>query len=217
MSSTGPTYPAYDNSPHAATFFGRRSVRDTWIALWVLWLLWALLFLAKQTFGAVRFAQTNPPTGRVATGPPVTTGLDHGPYVVGVAPIQGGEQGPAATTNAGGTSTSAHAPETARTAPTGFFSRAMDNIRDRILRTHNLVRDLTLMLLLVVTLNTFGRGSGVVILVLSWIYLAVVFLWAILMLLIESRIIDMILGTFQMLLLLAMLIAAYSVGWSVLP
>ncbi|KAF9960764.1 hypothetical protein BGZ70_008496, partial [Mortierella alpina] len=156
MSSSGPTYPAYDNSPHAATFFGRRSVRDTWIAL-----------VAKQTFGAVRFAQTNPSTGRVATGPPVTTGLDRGPYVEGVAPIQGDEQGP---TNVAGTSAPVHDPGTARTAPAGFFSRAVDNM------------------------------------------LAVVFLWAILMLFVESRIIDMVLGTFQMLLLLAMLIAAYSVG-----
>ncbi|KAF9289601.1 hypothetical protein BGZ68_009019 [Mortierella alpina] len=175
MSATGPTFPAYDNSPHAIAFLGRRSVRDTWITLWVLWLIWALLFLTKQTFGAVRFSQTTPSTGRVATGLPVTTGLDRGPYVEGAGSIPGDEQGPTVVTGAAETSTPVHAAGTARTAPGSFFSRAVDNMRDRILRTHNLVRDLTLMLLLVVTLNTFGLGSGIAVLVLSWIYVSVAF------------------------------------------
>ncbi|KAG0307121.1 hypothetical protein BGZ97_000504, partial [Linnemannia gamsii] len=83
-------------------------------------------------------------------------------------------------------------------------------------RTYNLIRDLTLMLLVVVTLNTFGLGSGVTVLVLAWIYLAVALFWAGMMMLIESRVIDMILGSLQMLILLAILIAAYAIGWSVL-
>ncbi|KAG0313020.1 hypothetical protein BGZ97_010606, partial [Linnemannia gamsii] len=28
---------------YADAFFGRRSVRDTWIAIWVLWIVWAML------------------------------------------------------------------------------------------------------------------------------------------------------------------------------
>ncbi|KAF9202899.1 hypothetical protein BGZ59_001916, partial [Podila verticillata] len=59
-------------------------------------------------------------------------------------------------------------------------------------------------------------GSGIVVLVLVWIYLAIALMWALLIMLVESRILDMVLGSIEMLILLAMLIAAYSIGWTVL-
>jgi hypothetical protein len=72
------------------------------------------------------------------------------------------------------------------------------------------------MLFLVVTLNTFGLGSGVAVLILAWIFVAIALFWAGLMMLIESRVIDLILGTLAMLLLLGIFIANYVIGWSVL-
>lgn len=53
LAPTGPGwYPGLDGGPHtdhgrnidyAVAFLGRRSVRDTWIAIWVLWIVWAML------------------------------------------------------------------------------------------------------------------------------------------------------------------------------
>lgn len=40
-------------------------------------------------------------------------------------------------------------------------------------------------------------------------------MWALLMMFVESRILDMVLGSMEMLILLAMLIAAYSIGWTI--
>ncbi|KAG0286166.1 hypothetical protein BGZ98_005197, partial [Dissophora globulifera] len=91
-------------------------------------------------------------------------------------------------------------------APKNFLRQFRDNIGERIEKAHNLVRDLTLMLLLVVALNTFGERSMPK-------PLALAFLWAGLVMVIDFRIIDIVLGSVEMLLLLAMLIVAYSVGW----
>ncbi|GJJ76526.1 hypothetical protein EMPS_08885 [Entomortierella parvispora] len=109
-------------------------------------------------------------------------------------------------------------PTTTPAAPPrqGSFDRAVENVRERVDRAYDLVRDLTLMLLLVVTVNTFGLGSGIAMLILVWVYLSVAVFWASLMMLIENRIIDMVLGSIEMLLLLAMLIAAYAIGWTVI-
>ncbi|KAF9117410.1 hypothetical protein BGW39_002214 [Mortierella sp. 14UC] len=69
--------------------------------------------------------------------------------------------------------------------------------------------------MVVVTLNTFGLGSGIAVLVLAWIFVAITLFWAGLMMLIESRIIDLIMGFIQMVILLAILIAAFAIGWDV--
>ncbi|KAG0353738.1 hypothetical protein BG005_007033 [Podila minutissima] len=211
-------------SPHdvASSFLGRRSVRDTWIVLWVLWLFWAGLFIAKQTFGAThmveaRRAQRTAAVGQ-DTGPYSTADVDTAAPVPGEVLVPENERGrefaePPTHAEAEAAAGAGTSPIRARTK--GFFGRAADNIRERIDRTYTLVRDLTLMLLLVVTVNTFGLGSGTAVLVLSWIYLAIALMWALLMMLVESRILDMVLGSMEMLILLAMLIAAYSMGWEV--
>ncbi|KAF9539273.1 hypothetical protein EC957_005588 [Mortierella hygrophila] len=206
------------NTGNAASFFGHRSVRDTWIAVSVLWILWAILFVARQAFGSTRVFAA--PRGERVASSNAPVSAEQGPYDAqdGLTPMPGGGavNGTATTGVAGqrggavnGTATTGHA------GHHGFFSRSVNNVRDRVDRTYELIRDLTLMLLLVVTLNTFGLGAGVPVLVLAWIYVAIAFFWAGLMMLIESRVIDMMLGTLQMLLLLGIFIAAYVVGWSV--
>ncbi|KAG0323609.1 hypothetical protein BG000_002564 [Podila horticola] len=203
----------------ATSFLGRRSVRDTWIALWVLWLLWAGLFIAKQTFGETRRAEARRvQDARVGhdTGPYSTAAVDTTAPVPGEVLVSENERGrelSESPTHAEAETAAVGGTRPARAHNKGLFVRAVDNMRERIDRTHKLVRDLTLMLLLVVTLNTFGLGSGVVVLVLAWIYLAIALMWALLMMLVESRILDMMLGSIEMLILLAMLIAAYSIGW----
>ncbi|KAG0053900.1 hypothetical protein BGZ83_000213 [Gryganskiella cystojenkinii] len=194
---------------------------------------------ARQTFGAARLVEARHSARATAAsgatlgeGPATVGGTDRGPYDASASP--GSTPLPGAVADETGdngtfqdnrtTEPTGMAPiiTTTGTGPLphqttrprqGFFGRAMENIRERIDRTHDLVRDLTLMLLLVVTINTFGHGSGVTVLILVWIYLAIAFFWAGMMMLIESRIIDAILGSIEMLLLLAMLVAAYSIGW----
>ncbi|KAG0294877.1 hypothetical protein BGZ96_000288 [Linnemannia gamsii] len=212
------------NTGYSTDFLGRRSVRDTWIAIWVLWIVWAMLFLAKQTFGPTRVFDV-PRSERVITSnTPVVT--EQGPYDVhnGMNPAAGdgvrggqnqtvvGDSGDIAATT---TDLAGHRGRGGG-GNGGFFSRTVDSVRDRIDRTYNLIRDLTLMLLVVVTLNTFGLGSSVTVLILAWIYLAIALFWAGITMLIESRVIDIILGSLQMLILLAILVAAYAIGWTVL-
>ncbi|KAF9210607.1 hypothetical protein BGZ59_009215, partial [Podila verticillata] len=79
--------PESRNHDEASSFLGRRSVRDTWIVLWVLWLLWAGLFMAKQTFGAARMVEARTAQRAAAvgqdTGPFSTAGVDT------AAPVRG--------------------------------------------------------------------------------------------------------------------------------
>ncbi|KAF9155960.1 hypothetical protein BG015_007867 [Linnemannia schmuckeri] len=217
----GGPLPGYrDSIGYSAAFLGRRSVRDTWIAVSVLWIVWAILFLARQTFGPTRVYDA-PRSERVtSSGAPVVS--EQGPYDVqnGVAGgargghdhtvVGGGANGTTTATGLGGHRGAVGGRKT------GLVSRTVDSVRDRIDRTYKLIRDLTLMLLVVVTLNSFGLGSGVAVLILAWIYVAFALIWAGLMMVIESRVIDLIMGTLQMLLLLGILIAAYVVGWDVL-
>ncbi|KAG0379642.1 hypothetical protein BGX24_012357 [Mortierella sp. AD032] len=201
---------------YTTAFLGRRSVRDTWIAIWVLWIVWAML-LHRRVF--------DPPRGErvVTSSTPVVA--DQGPYDVhhnGSSPIagDGGARDQDQTIlNSDGVGSGAGdvsgAGATHRRG-NGFFWRAADNVRDRVGRTYSLIRDLTLMLMVVVTVNTFGLGSGVAVLILTWIYLLIALFWAGMMMMIESRIIDVVLGTLQMLILLAILITAFVMGWAVL-
>ncbi|KAK3845304.1 MAG: hypothetical protein J3R72DRAFT_436450 [Linnemannia gamsii] len=208
---------------YTTAFLGRRAVRDTWIAIWVLWIVWAMLFVAKQLFRHRRVF--DPPRGErvVTSSTPVVA--DQGPYDVhhnGSSPIAGDggarDQDQTILNNdgvGGGAGDVSGAGVTHRRG-NGFFRRAADNVRDRVDRTYSLIRDLTLMLMVVVTVNTFGLGSGVAVLILTWIYLVIALFWAGMMMMIESRIIDVVLGTLQMLILLAILITAYVMGWAVL-
>ncbi|KAF8948021.1 hypothetical protein BGZ47_006884 [Haplosporangium gracile] len=213
----GGPLPGYGNIGYSAAFLGRRSVRDTWIAVSVLWIVWAMLFLARQTFGPTRVYDA--PRGERVTSSGAPMVSDQGPYDVqnGVAGTRGAHD-PTMVGGANGTTTTAglghHGGVGGRN--TGVFSRAVNSVRDRVDRTYKLIRDLTLMLLVVVTLNSFGLGSGVAVLILAWIYVGLALVWAGLIMLIESRVIDLIMGTLEMLLLLGILIAAYVVGWNVL-
>ncbi|OAQ32332.1 hypothetical protein K457DRAFT_889264 [Linnemannia elongata AG-77] len=220
-------YPIYaDSGPlhgqnvgNAAAFLGRRSVRNAWIAVSVLWVVWAMLFLARQTFGPTRVYNAPRSGGVGSSGVPVSA--DQGPYDVqnGVGPTSSGGVGTGGVgtgVTGSGVATTGVSGHHGTAARGGFFTRAVDNVRDRIDRTYKLIRDLTLMLLLVVALNSFGLGSGTAVLILSWIFVAVALFWAGLIMLIESRIIDLLLGTLEMLLLLGIFICAYALGWSVL-
>ncbi|KAK3808149.1 MAG: hypothetical protein JOS17DRAFT_766001 [Linnemannia elongata] len=218
----GDPLPGSGSIGNAVAFLGSSSVRNTWVAVSVLWIIWGILFLARQTFGPTRVFNTPRNERGVSSNAPVVA--EQGPYDVqnGSAPISGaGARGGVAQdqtavggVDSGTATATGHHDAAGRNK--GFFTRAVDNVRDRIDRTYKLIRDLTLMLFFVVTLNSFGLGSGNTVLILSWIYVAFALLWAGLMMVIESRVIDLILGTIEMLLLFAILIIAFVVGWSVL-
>ncbi|KAF9309271.1 hypothetical protein BG003_009949 [Podila horticola] len=161
----------------ATSFLGRRSVRDTWIALWVLWLLWAGLFIAKQTFGETRRAEARRvQDARVGhdTDPYSTAAVDTTAPVPGEVLVPENERGrelSESPTHAEAETAAVGGTRPARAHHKGLFGRAIDNM------------------------------------------LAIALMWALLMMLVESRILDMMLGSMEMLILLAMLIAAYSIGW----
>ncbi|KAI1308447.1 hypothetical protein EDD11_004270 [Mortierella claussenii] len=203
FAASDPTVGSPSYHDDADRFLGRRAVRDTWIALWVLWALWAMLFLLRQLLGHHRYNGLR--GDRVVSSDAVAP--DVGPYDAAAVP------GRTAATSAVGVEPVAVGGARPVGTQKTFFGRSADNFRDRVDRTHNLVRDLTLMLLLAVTLNTLGRGSGVFVLIVAWIYVAFAYLWAGIIMMVENRILDFILGGLEMLLILAMLIAAYAVGW----
>ncbi|KAF9935284.1 hypothetical protein FBU30_004859 [Linnemannia zychae] len=202
--AVAPGFPSSNNGP-LSPFLGLHSVRSTWIALFVLWIFWALLFLTKQMFGSTQiFGAPNKDRAVATSGAPVVA--EQGPYDVhDAAPVTNSApraQEPAVATTANRRS--------------GFFRRSIASMRERVERTHDLIRDLTLMLFLVVAVNTLGQGSGRSVLILTWIYLAFALCWAALLMMVESRVLDLILGLIQMLILLAILIIAFAAGWAVM-
>jgi len=242
-----------DNPGYETTdgFLTRRSVRDSWIALFLLWIIWAILFITKQAVGKLSFSRHPPsqPSDPLSNRDPGSLSEEGrknygGSYTASGGPVgTSGSNVPvtSSTTQVGLGATQAvsaaqqehdiqqenqreherrqqaHPRNTGITGSgdghRGLLSRGSTNMRERISRTHGLARDLTMMLLLALTLNSFGRGSGVVVLILSWIYVGTALMWLSCALLFRNGVVDAFFGTIQMLLILVILILAFSLGW----
>jgi hypothetical protein len=135
----GGPLPGYgDTIGNTAAFLGRRSVRDTWIAVSVLWIIWAMLFVARQAFRSTRVF--NAPRGERAAATSAPVSAEQGPYDVqdGLTPMPGGGAGNGtATTGVSGhrgvagngtatTGVSGHHGGAGRRG--GFCSRAVDDV-----------------------------------------------------------------------------------------
>ncbi|KAI8378801.1 hypothetical protein EDC96DRAFT_493221 [Choanephora cucurbitarum] len=130
-------------------------VRVTWIAFMTLWVFWGLTWFVRNAFGG-----------------------DASTHALNVQSHQIGHDPTMATTDpeTGATNTAGVATNTGEKAilPAPAWSVKVFN---RLNRAHDMLRDLMIMLLSVLTLNTFARASTRAVMILAWIFVAFAFVY----------------------------------------
>ncbi|KAI8375159.1 hypothetical protein BD560DRAFT_392881 [Blakeslea trispora] len=141
----------------AQAFLTDWHVRVTWIAFMTLWVFWGLTWFVRNAFGGDASTHAhNVQTHQIGHDPAMTTTDPE----TGVA-TNNGAVGTTATTNKG-------------IMPAPAWSVKVFN---RLNRAHDMLRDLMLMLLSVLTLNTFARASTRAVMILAWIFVAFAFVY----------------------------------------
>ncbi|KAI8092465.1 uncharacterized protein BX664DRAFT_384030 [Halteromyces radiatus] len=171
--------------PTVASFVSDWHVRVTWIAFSTLFVIWGVCWMARHCFGSSdELANMNVAGVAPQSNQPVITATPD-PTAGGVAAAGAGAAAgttdPTANPEAGAQSSSAPSnPAAAKllesTPPWG------QHIFHRMNRGHNLIRDLLFMLLCVLVLNTFARGSTRAVMIIAWLFVA----FAIVFLFVES-------------------------------
>ncbi|KAG1466933.1 hypothetical protein G6F55_000169 [Rhizopus delemar] len=133
-------------------FLAAWHVRVTWIAFTTLWVFWGLIWFLRHAFGGdgSHINQTN---AQAYTNPPATA--------------TDPETGAAINTGAANTG-----PATGPATNQKKFLAAPAwgaNVFRRVNRAHDMLRDLILMLLSVLVINSFARGSTRAVMILAWI------------------------------------------------
>jgi len=154
-------------------------------------MVWAFLFLAKHVLSGHSSRRVGAPHHATTAGGAQTA--EGGSYV-----------------NNTTTDTAATRPGNVREKGT---HRGVDSFYDRVARAANLARDLTLFLLIGLTVNSIAHGAGMSVLILAWIFFALSMIWLGLVLVFEHFIVDVILGTILFGIILAILSIAYHYGW----
>ncbi|KAL1933925.1 hypothetical protein VTP01DRAFT_8015 [Rhizomucor pusillus] len=145
-------------------------VRVTWVAFTVLWLLWAISWTLRHMFGGDA-AATNYVDNTNATSTTATAAAANAP-AAGTTDPETGAAAPGATT----TTTNPNNPG----GKLGFLGSPPawgQNVYNRMNRSHDILRDLVLMLLSVLVINTFARGSTRGVMIVAWIFLAFAIVW----------------------------------------
>ncbi|KAI8991329.1 hypothetical protein BDF20DRAFT_844119 [Mycotypha africana] len=134
-------------------------VRVTWIAFMTLFVLWGLAWWVRNAFGGDKSTIAPVATTTTTTTGTVDPTLTNDPNRTGAVtdPEIGG--------TAGTTTTTGHTKYA--TAPSWT-----QNAFNRLNRAHDLLRDLVLMLLSALCINTFARASTRAVMILAWIFVA---------------------------------------------
>ncbi|KAI8087956.1 uncharacterized protein B0P05DRAFT_464825 [Gilbertella persicaria] len=140
-------------------------VRATWIAFMTLWVFWGLTWFVRNAFGGdssthAHNVQSN--THQISHDPALNSTAD---------------------------------PETAATANTttdhkkGFLPAPAWSVKvfNRLNRAHDMLRDLVIMLLSVLTLNSFARASTRAVMIIAWLFVAFAFVYFVLEVSVEHR------------------------------
>lgn len=143
-------------------------VRVTWIAFMTLWVFWGLAWFIRFAFGGDTHSvpALNIQSSQVAADNAAvhhTNAVDPG----AIDPETGAPVG--TTTAAGTTTTNVH--HNKKFAPMTAPAWSV-NIFNRLNRAHDMLRDLVLILLSVLTLNTFARASTRAVMIIAWIFVA---------------------------------------------
>ncbi|KAL7311345.1 hypothetical protein PS15m_009119 [Mucor circinelloides] len=124
-------------------------VRSSWIAFFTLWVLWGLAYFLRHAFGYDHVNQTTAAT-TTKTGTTTAVPAHQDPETA----VGGGVEGDATGTR--------------KPKWNGFHT----SMTDRLRRAHEVLFENTLLLLSVLTLNTFGSGSTRAVMILAWIFFA---------------------------------------------
>jgi hypothetical protein len=170
-----------ENFLPVTVFLATWYVRVTWIAFTTLWVFWGFIWFLRHAFGGDgshvnqtnTLASTNPPA--TATDPETGAAINTGATNAGTA-------------NTGAVNT---APATNKkkflAAPTWGA-----NVFRRVNRAHDMLRDLILMLLSVLAVNSFSRGSTRAAMILAWFFVAFAFFYFFVELFFEHRFIRLL-------------------------
>ncbi|KAL7328046.1 hypothetical protein PS15p_206374 [Mucor circinelloides] len=145
------------------TFLTDWHVRVTWIAFMTLWVLWGLAWFIRNAFGgdsASTHVNTIQSSAQIAAANDVSH-LNNDPNHVVTDPETGGVAGTTATNGV-------HHKKTQYLAAPAWSV----NVFNRLNRAHDMLRDLVLILLSVLTLNTFARASTRAVMIIAWIFVA---------------------------------------------
>jgi hypothetical protein len=153
------------------SFLQDRHVRTTWIAFMTLWVFWGLAWFVRNAFGGDTSAtqvNTIQSSGQIAADPTLRNNATSTVDPETGAPVNANTD-PNATTAA---TTGTHHKKVAPLAAPAWSLK----IFNRLNRAHDLLRDLVLMLLSVLTLNTFARASTRGVMIIAWIFVALAFI-----------------------------------------
>lgn len=147
-----------DILPSIQTYLVDWHVRVTWIAFMTLWVFWGLAWFIRNAFGGdsgsthVNTIQSSAQIAAANDG----SNLNNDPNRIATDPETGGI---------------ANANHHKNTQPLAAPAWSV-NVFNRLNRAHDMLRDLVLMLLSVLTVNTFARASTRAVMVIAWIFVA---------------------------------------------
>ncbi|CAJ0833546.1 13935_t:CDS:2 [Entrophospora sp. SA101] len=113
------------------------------------------------------------------------------------------------TTADGDTTTNINRGDHNRQGRGGFLGRLNKGPR----RASRIARDLLLGLLAALVMNTLGRGSGLAVEILAWIFVCFAIIWVGIELIVDNVILRVIFGPVQLAILLTIFILSYALGW----
>ncbi|KAI8638026.1 hypothetical protein BD408DRAFT_423559 [Parasitella parasitica] len=152
-----------DYVPSIESYLYDWHVRVTWIAFMTLWVLWGLAWFIRNAFGGdsgsthIHTIQSN---AQVAATHDVSN-LNNDPNHIVTDPENGGI---ATTANAN----AVHNKNAKYLAAPAWSV----NVFNRLNRAHDMLRDLVIMLLSILTLNTFARASTTAVMIIAWVFVA---------------------------------------------
>jgi hypothetical protein len=144
-------------------------VRATWIAFMTLWVFWGLSWFVRNAFGgdSSTHVQNIQSSAQIAADPT----LHNNPNQTGTTAVDPESGAPVADPNVATTATPV---TTHKVAPLPAPAWSV-KVFNRLNRAHDLLRDLILMLLSVLTLNTFARASTRAVMIIAWFYVGFAF------------------------------------------
>ncbi|CEP09280.1 hypothetical protein [Parasitella parasitica] len=152
-----------DYVPSIESYLYDWHVRVTWIAFMTLWVFWGLAWFIRNAFGGdsgsthIHTIQSN---AQIAATNDASN-LNNDPNHIVTDPETGGI---ATTANAN----AVHNKNVKYLAAPAWSV----NVFNRLNRAHDMLRDLVIMLLSILTLNTFARASTRAVMVIAWIFVA---------------------------------------------
>ncbi|KAI9310574.1 hypothetical protein BX666DRAFT_1158214 [Dichotomocladium elegans] len=150
-----------------AAFITDGYVRASWIAFLTLWVLWGLMYVVRHVVGDPYT------TAYLTTAPGAAPGIAPG----------------AATTTTGVAPTTDEEAAAMKANRLGFLNRfgATSPISRRVWDAHRLLKENLFMLLSVLLINTFSKGSTRAVFILVWIFFAFTVLFVLLELIWQHR------------------------------